>query len=101
MNKEIQNFVEKYNSTLIPAKYKFELVEGSYYAWNCEVSHIKLFVMIKSVSETKVVLNCRRSNKEGKKFTTVEIIEPPYMDIYNTVYHFLAEAVLNAEESEE
>ena len=23
------------------------------------------------------------------------------MDIYNTVYHFLAEAVLNAEESEE
>ena len=67
MNKEIQNFVEKYNNKLILAKYKFELVEGSYYAWNCEVSHIKLFVMIKSVSETKVVLNCRRSNKEGKK----------------------------------
>lgn len=96
MNKEIQNFVEKYNSALIPAKYKFELVEGSYYAWNCEVSHIKLFVMIKSVSETKVVLNCRRSNKEGKKFTTVEIIEPPYADIYNTVYQFLVEAVKNS-----
>lgn len=98
MNKEIQNFVEKYNNKLILAKYKFELVGGSYYAWNCEVSHIKLFVMIKSVSETKVVLNCRRSNsnKEGKKFTTVEITEPPYADIYNTVYQFLVEAVKNS-----
>lgn len=28
MNKEIQNFVEKYNNKLILAKYKFELVEG-------------------------------------------------------------------------
>ena len=52
--------------------------------------------MIKSVSETKVVLNCRRSNKEGKKFTTVEITEPPYADIYNTVYQFLVEAVKNS-----
>ena len=52
--------------------------------------------MIKSVSETKVVLNCRRSNKESKKFTTVEIIEPPYADIYNTVYQFLVEAVKNS-----
>ena len=52
--------------------------------------------MIKSISETKVVLNCRRSNKEGKKFTTVEIIEPPYADIYNTVYQFLVEAVKNS-----
>ena len=38
MNKEIQKFVEKYNNTLIPAKYKFELVEDSYYAWNCEIN---------------------------------------------------------------
>lgn len=52
--------------------------------------------MIKSVSETKVVLHCKRSNKEGKKFTTVEIIEPPYADIYNTVYQFLVEAVENS-----
>jgi hypothetical protein len=52
--------------------------------------------MIKSVSETKVVLKCRRSNKEGKKFTTVEITEPPYADIYNTVYQFLVEAVENS-----
>lgn len=52
--------------------------------------------MIKSVSETKVVLNCRRSNKEGKKFTTVEITEPPYADIYNTVYQFLVEVVKNS-----
>ena len=52
--------------------------------------------MIKSVSETKVVLNCRRSNKEGKKFTTVEITEPPYADIYNTVYQFLVEGVKNS-----
>ena len=96
MNKEIENFVGRYNNTFIPEKYKFKLVEGSYYAWNCEVSHIKLFVMIKSVSETKVVLNCRRSNKEGNKFTTVEIIEPPYADIYNTVYQFLVEAVKNS-----
>lgn len=97
MNKEIQKFVEKYNNTLIPAKYNFELVENLYYAWNYEVSNIKLFVMIKSVFETKVVLNCRRSNKEGKKFTTVEITEPPYWDIYKTVYQFLVEAVENTE----
>lgn len=97
MNKEIQKFVEKYNNTLIPAKYNFELVENLYYAWNYEVSNIKLFVMIKSVSETKVVLNCRRSNKESKKFTTVEITEPPYWDIYKTVYQFLVEAVENTE----
>ena len=96
MNKEIQKFVEKYNNTLIPEKYKFELVENLYYSWNCEVSHINLFVMIKSVSESKVVLNCKRSNKEGKKFTTVEITEPPYADIYNTVYQFLVETVKNS-----
>lgn len=52
--------------------------------------------MIKSVSETKIVLNCRRSNKEGKKFTTVEITEPPYWDIYQTVYQFLIDTVENA-----
>ena len=96
MNKEIQKFVEKYNNKLILAKYKFELVEGLYYAWNCEVSHIKLFVMIKSVSETKIVLHCKRSNKVGNKFTTVEITEPPYADVYNTVYQFLVEAFKNS-----
>lgn len=95
VKRKVEKWIKK-SKTLIPAKYKFELVEGSYYAWNCEVSHIKLFVMIKSVSETKVVLNCRRSNKEGKKFTIVEIIEPPYADIYNTVYQFLVEAVKNS-----
>lgn len=97
MNKEIENFVGRYNNTFISSKYKFELVEGSYYAWNYEVSYIKLFVMIKSVSETKVILHCRRSNKDGKKFTTVEITEPPYWDIYQTIYQFLVEAVGNAE----
>ena len=50
--------------------------------------------MIKSVSETKVILHCRRS----KKFTTVEITEPPYADIYNTIYQFLVEAVKNTTE---
>ena len=99
MNKEIQKFVEKYNNTLIPAKYNFELVENLYYAWNYEVSNIKLFVMIKSVSETKVVLHCKRSNKIGRNFTSVEIelTEPPYWDFYQTVYHFLVEAVENTE----
>ena len=91
----IIKFVDRYNKQFIPLKFQFKEIED-YYAWNCEVSHIKLFVMIKSVSETKVVLNCRRSNKEGKKFTTVEIIEPPYADIYNTVYQFLVEAVKNS-----
>lgn len=97
MNKEIENFVGRYNNTFIPKKYKFELVEGLYYAWSYEISYVKLFVMIKSVSETKIVLNCRRSNKGGKKFTTVEITEPPYWDIYKTVYQFLVEAVGNTE----
>ena len=36
MNKEIENFVGRYNNTFIPAKYKFELVEDLYYAWNYE-----------------------------------------------------------------
>lgn len=95
MNKEIQKFVEKYNNTLIPAKYNFKLVDNLYYAWTYEISNIKLFVMIKSVSETKIVLHCKRSNKVGKKFTSVkiELKEPAYWDIYQTVYHFLVEAV--------
>ena len=99
MNKEIQKFVEKYNNTFIPEKYKFELVENLYYAWNYKVSSIKLFVMIESVSETKVILTCRRSNKAGKKFTNVEIelTEPSYWNIYKTVYQFLVEAVENTE----
>lgn len=54
-------------------------------------------VTILNVTEFAVILKCEHNGKSKE----IEIVEPSYMDIYNTVYHFLSEAVLNAEESEE
>ena len=65
---------------------------GSY-----ETDSIELKVTILNVTELSVTLNCEHNGK----IKELEIIESPYMDIYQTVYHFLSEAVLNAEESEE
>ena len=94
MNKEVEIFVKKYNNSNIQPKYKFELVENNYYAWIYEVCNIKLFIMIKSVTETKVKLWCKRT---GKNFIPIEIVEPSYSDIYNAVYKFLIESVENTE----
>lgn len=51
MNKEIQNFVEKYNNTLIPAKYKFEMLDSGYYSWFTETTYTSLEVRLNVVED--------------------------------------------------
>lgn len=92
----IIKFVDRYNKQFIPLKFQFKEIEN-YYAWTYETDSIDLKVTILNVTEFAVTLKCEHNGKSKE----IEIVEPPYMDIYNTVYHFLAEAVLNAEESEE
>ena len=92
----IIKFVDRYNKQFIPLKFQFKEIEN-YYAWIYETDSIDLKVTILNVTEFAVTLKCEHNGKSKE----IEIVEPPYMDIYNTVYHFLAEAVLNAEESEE
>lgn len=92
----IIKFVDRYNKQFIPLKFQFKEIKDCY-MWSHETDSIELKVTILNVSELAVTLNCEH-NRNSKE---LEIIESPYMDIYQTVYHFLAEAVLNAEESEE
>ena len=92
----IIKFVDRYNKQFIPLKFQFKEIENCY-VWSDETDSIDLTVTILNVTELAVTLKCEHNGKSKE----LEIIEPPYMDIYNTVYHFLAEAVLNAEESEE
>ncbi len=93
----IIKFVDRYNKQFIPIKFQFKENIENCYVWTYETDSIELKVTILNVSELAVTLNCEH-NRNSKE---LEIIESPYMDIYQTVYHFLAEAVLNAEESEE
>lgn len=51
MNKGIQNFVEKYNNTLIPAKYKFEMLDSGYYSWFTETTYTSLEVRLNVVED--------------------------------------------------
>lgn len=92
----IVKFVDRYNKQFIPLKFQFKEIKNCY-VWSYETDSIDLKVTILNVTELSVTLNC----EHNEKIKELEIIESPYMDIYNTVYHFLAEAVLNAEESEE
>lgn len=92
----IIKFVDRYNKQFIPIKFQFKEIENCY-VWTYEKDSIDLKVTILNVTELAVTLKCEQNGNSKE----LEIIEPPYMDIYNTVYHFLAEAVLNAEESEE
>ena len=92
----IIKFVDRYNKQFIPLKFQFKEIED-YYAWTYETDSIDLKVTILNVTEFAVILKCEHNGKSKE----IEIVEPSYMDIYNTVYHFLSEAVLNAEESEE
>lgn len=92
----IIKFVDRYNKQFIPLKFQFKEIENCY-VWSYETDSIDLKVTISNVTELAITLNCEHNGKSKE----LEIIEPPYMDIYNTVYHFLAEAVLNAEEPEE
>lgn len=92
----IVKFVDRYNKQFIPLKFQFKEIKNCY-VWSYETDSIDLKVTILNVTELSVTLNC----EHNEKIKELKIIESPYMDIYNTVYHFLAEAVLNAEESEE
>ena len=92
----IIKFVDRYNKQFIPIKFQFKEIENCY-VWIYEKDSIDLKVTILNVSELAVTLNCEH-NRNSKE---LEIIESPYMDIYQTVYHFLAEAVLKAEAQEE
>ena len=65
--------------------------------WSYETDSIDLKATILNVTELAITLNCEHNGK----IKELEIIESPYMDIYQTVYHFLAEAVLKAEAQEE
>lgn len=92
----IIKFVDRYNKQFIPIKFQFKEIENCY-VWTYETDSIDLKVTILNVTELAVTLKCEHNGNSKE----LEIIESPYMDIYQTVYHFLAEAVLNAEESEE
>lgn len=92
----IVKFVDRYNKQFIPIKFQFKEIKDCY-VWSYETDSIDLKVTILNVTELAITLNCEHNGKSKE----IEIVEPPYMDIYNTVYQFLAEAVLNAEESEE
>lgn len=93
----IIKFVDRYNKQFIPLKFQFKENIENCYVWSYETDLIDLKVTILNVTEFAVTLNCEHNGNSKE----LEIIESPYMDIYQTVYHFLSEAVLNAEESEE
>ena len=89
----IIKFVDRYNKQFIPLKFQFKEIENCY-VWTYEKDSIDLKVTILNVTELAITLNCEHNGKSKE----LEIIESSYMDIYQTVYHFLAEAVGNAEE---
>lgn len=91
----IVKFVNRYNKQFIPLKFQFKEIKDCY-VWSYETDSIKLKVTILNVAKAAVILKCEHNGNSKE----LEIIESPYMDIYQTVYHFLAEAVLNAEEAE-
>ena len=93
----IIKFVDRYNKQFIPLKFQFKENIENCYVWSYETDSIDLKVTILNVTKAAVILKCEHNGNSKE----LEIIESPYMAIYQTVYHFLAEAVLNAEESEE
>ena len=90
----IIKFVKRYNQQFIPRNFQFKENIENCYVWSYETDSIELKVTILNVTELAVTLKCEHNGNSKE----LEIIESPYMDIYNTVYHFLAEAVGNAEE---
>ena len=87
----IVKFVDRYNKQFIPLKFQFKEIENCY-VWTYEKDSIDLKVTILNVTEFAVTLKCEHNGKSKE----IEIVEPPYMDIYNTVYQFLVEAVKNS-----
>ena len=94
----IIKFVDRYNKQFIPLKFQFKENIENCYVWNYnKKDSFDLKVTILNVIKDAVTLRCEHNGNSKE----LEIIESPYMDIYQTVYHFLAEAVLKAEAQEE
>ena len=83
-------FVDRYNKQFIPLKFQFKEIEGCY-VWSYEKDSIDLKVTILNATEFVVTLKCERNGKVKE----IELMEPPYADIYNTVYQFLIDTVEN------
>lgn len=60
--------------------------------WTYKIDAIELKVKIVKVTDLVVTLQCERNGNVKK----IELMEPPYADIYNTVYKFLIDTVENA-----
>ena len=88
----IIKFVDRYNKQFIPIKFQFKEIKDGY-VWSHETDSIELKVTILNVTELAVTLKCEHNGNSKE----LEIIESPYMDIYQTVYQFLVEAVGNTE----
>ena len=87
----ITKFVDRYNNNNILQKYKFQNTENGY-VWTYKIDSIELKVKIVKVTDLVVTLKCERNGKVKE----IELMEPPYADIYNTVYKFLIDTVENA-----
>ena len=87
----IVKFVDRYNNNNILQKYKFQNTENGY-VWTYKIDSIELKVKIVKVTDLVVTLKCERNGKVKE----IELMEPPYADIYNTVYKFLIDTVENA-----
>lgn len=86
----IIKFVDRYNNNNILQKYKFKNTENGY-VWTYKIDSIELKVKIVKVTDLVVTLKCERNGKVKE----IELMEPPYADIYNTVYKFLIDTVEN------
>lgn len=94
----IIKFVDRYNKQFIPRNFQFKENIENCYVWNYnKKDSFDLKLTILNVTKAAVILKCEHNGNSKE----LEIIESPYMDIYQTVYHFLAEAVLKAEAQEE
>ena len=89
-NELITKFVDRYNNNNILQKYKFQHTENGY-VWTRKIDSIELRVKIVKVTDLVVTLKCERNGKVKE----IELMEPPYADIYNTVYQFLIDTVEN------
>lgn len=87
----IIKFVDRYNNNNILQKYKFQNTENGY-VWTYKIDSIELKVKIVKVTDLVVTLQCERNGNVKE----IELTEPPYADIYNTVYQFLIDTVENA-----
>lgn len=88
----ITEFADRFNNSNIPKRYKFKSI-GNSYIWSYKKNSIDLIIEIVKVTEFSVTLKCKRNRNIAKE---IEIVKPPYKDIYKSVYQFLIDTVENA-----